>query len=82
LQVGEGDAIELVRLQHFTSPAAQPSVSLVVDVCGKSLADAATYMEGAFESEAFAASKPPKLSDELTPPQRKESLRLPRAERP
>jgi hypothetical protein len=28
-------------------------------------------MEGAFESDAFAASKPPKPNDELTPPQRK-----------
>jgi hypothetical protein len=71
LQVGEGDAIELVRLQHFTSPAAEPSVSLVVDVCGKSLADVATYMEGAFESDAFAASKPPELKELLTSPQRK-----------
>jgi hypothetical protein len=59
LQVGEGDAIELVRLQHFTSPAAGPSVSLVVDVCGEGLlADVAKYMEGAFESDAFAASEP------------------------
>jgi hypothetical protein len=71
LQVGEGDAIELVRLQHFTSPAAEPPVSLVVGVCGAGLADAATYMEGAFESVALAASKPPKLNDELTPPQRR-----------
>ena len=28
-------------------------------------------MEDAFESDAFAASKPPELNDELTPPQRK-----------
>jgi hypothetical protein len=71
LQVGEDDAIELVRLQHFTSPATGPSVSLVVDVCGKSLAGAATYMKDAFESGAFAASKPPKLKELPTPPQRK-----------
>ena len=71
LQVGEGDAIELVQLQHFTSPAAKPSVSLVVDVCGESLADVATYVEGAFESDAFAFSEPPELKELRTFPQRK-----------
>jgi hypothetical protein len=46
-------------------------MSLVVDVCAASLADATTYMEKTFESDAFAASKPPKLNELLTPPQRK-----------
>jgi hypothetical protein len=71
LQVGEGDAIELVRLQHFTSPAPEPPISLVVDVCGESLEDVATYMEDAFESDAFAASEPPKLKELRSFPQRK-----------
>jgi hypothetical protein len=65
LQVGEGDAIELVRLQHFTSPAPEPSVSLVVDVCGERLEDVATYMEGAFESVAFADAAAPALDVSL-----------------
>jgi hypothetical protein len=71
LQVGEGDAIELVRLQHFTSPAAEPSVSLVVDICATGLPDATTYTKSAFESDAFAASKPPKPKELRTLPQRK-----------
>jgi hypothetical protein len=60
LPVKQGNAFELHRLQHFTSPAPEPSISLVVDVCGTSLVDATTYMEGAFESGAFAAAPAPK----------------------
>jgi hypothetical protein len=59
LPVKQGNAFELHRLQHYTSPAKKPSVSLVVDVCGTSLADATTYMEDAFESAAFAAAPAP-----------------------
>ena len=58
LQVGEGDAIELVRLQHFTSPATEPSMSLVVDVCAAGLADAATYSHGGRPLSSPAPSQP------------------------
>jgi hypothetical protein len=68
LPVKKGNAFELHRLQHFTSPATEPSVSLVVDVCAPGLADATTYMEVAFESEAFAAAPAPVLNELLTPP--------------
>jgi hypothetical protein len=44
------------------------SISLVVDVCATSLADATTYMEVAFESEAFADAPAPVLNESLTPP--------------
>ena len=71
LPVKQGNAFELHRLQHFTFPATKPSVSLVVDVCGTSLVDATTYMEGAFESDAFAFSEPPKLKELRALPQRK-----------
>jgi hypothetical protein len=56
------------RLQHFTSPAKKPSVSLVVGVCATGLADAVTYTKGAFESEAFAAAAASVLDESLTPP--------------
>ena len=68
LPVKQGNAFELHRLQHFTSPAPEPSVSLVVDVCGTSLVDATTYMEDAFESVAFAAAPAPERNELLTPP--------------
>jgi hypothetical protein len=69
LPVKQGNAFELHRLQHFTSPATRPSVSLVVDVCGTaSLVDATTYMEDAFESVAFAAAPAPERNELLTPP--------------
>jgi hypothetical protein len=65
LPVKQGNAFELHRLQHFTSPAPEPTVSLVVDVCGTSLVDATTYMEDAFESVAFAAAAAPALDVSL-----------------
>jgi hypothetical protein len=40
----------------------------VVGVCATSLVDATTYMQVAFESEAFAAAKSPWLNEWLTPP--------------
>jgi hypothetical protein len=76
LRVQEGDTFALHRLQHFTSPAKKPSVSLVVDVCGKSLADVATYTKDAFESVAFAAAAAPVLDEWLTPPLTKQGLPL------
>ena len=68
LRVQEGDTFALHRLQHFTSPAKKPSVSLVVDVCATGLADATTYTKDAFESVAFAAAAAPVLDESLTPP--------------
>jgi hypothetical protein len=68
LPVKQGNAFELHRLQHHTSPATKPSVSLVVDVCGTSLVDATTYTEDAFESKPFADADPPSLDKDLTPP--------------
>jgi hypothetical protein len=65
LRVQDGDTFALHRLQHFTSAAKKPSVSLVVDVCGEGLADVATYMEDAFESDAFAAAPAPALDVSL-----------------
>jgi hypothetical protein len=65
LPVKQGSAFELHRLQHFTSPAPEPSISLVVDVCGTSLGDATTYTEDAFESVAFAAAAAPALAVSL-----------------
>jgi hypothetical protein len=85
LPVKKGNTFELHRLQHFTSPAKEPSaVSLVVGVCATSLADAASYTKGAFESEAFAGADPPSLDESLaTPPTPDhQGLRLPQAERP
>jgi hypothetical protein len=43
----------------------------VVDVCAAGLANAKTYMKGAFESDTFAAADPPWINELLTPPQRK-----------
>jgi hypothetical protein len=72
LPVKKGNTFGLYRLQHFTSPAKEPPVSLVVDVCATGLADAASYTKGAFESEAFAgAADPPSLGEALTPPSTK-----------
>jgi hypothetical protein len=69
LRVQDGDTFALHRLQHFTSPAKKPSLSLVVDICATSLSDApTTYTKSAFESVAFAAAAAPALDVSLTPP--------------
>jgi hypothetical protein len=47
LPVKQSNAFELHRLQHFTSAAKKPSVSLVVDLCATSLSDAASFTKGA-----------------------------------
>jgi hypothetical protein len=71
LRVQDGDTFALHRLQHFTSAAKKPSVSLVVDVCATSLPDATTYTKSAFESVAFAAAAAPVLDEWLTSPRTK-----------
>jgi hypothetical protein len=55
----KGDAIEVHRLHphHFTSPAKESSMSLVVDVCATGLADADTYMQAATFDSACLSQK-------------------------
>ena len=65
LRVQDGDTFALHRLQHFTSAAKKPSVSMVVDICATSLPDATTYTKRTFESVPFAAAAAPALDVSL-----------------